>query len=379
MKGHFRKPGDKWYFWAELGTDGEGKRRQASRGWFRTRREAEAAFAAMHDELRMGTFVSESKTSVKDFLVDEELPATRVSIRPSTLDNYSSAMKRYVTPRIGSQQLGRVTPAMLNALYADLLATGRSGGLHGLSTKTVKEVHTILHKALHDAVRWGRLGRNPADLADPPAARSPEMQVWSAEQLRKFLKSVEGDRLYAILADVRNDRYVARWGLGLRWRDVDHKHERIAVVQSLLIVEHKRVFSEPTLKKGRRSVALDPTTPTASRSHRAAQAQERLLAGEMWTDSGLVFTTEPGGPIDPQRVTRNFGALSEAAGLPHIRLHDVRIRGAGCGRAREGRQRAPRPRQHCDHPRHLLARPSGVARGRSREDRSVHPREGSRR
>ena len=198
MKGHFRKRGGKWYFWAELGTDGDGKRQQVSRGGFRTRREAEAAFAAMRDELRKGTFVSETKTSVRAFLEDEWLPAIRVSIRPSTLDNYSSAMKRYVIPRIGGQQLGRVTPAMLNALYADLLATGRSGGLDGLSPKTVKEVHTILHKALHDAVRWGHLGRNPADLADPPAARSPEMQVWSAEQLRKFLKSVEGDRLYAM-------------------------------------------------------------------------------------------------------------------------------------------------------------------------------------
>ena len=171
MKGHFRKPGDKWYFWAELGTDGEGKRRQASRGWFRTRREAEAAFAAMHDELRMGTFVSESKTSVKDFLVDEELPATRVSIRPSTLDNYSSAMKRYVTPRISSQQLGRVTPAMLNALYADLLATGRSGGLHGLSTKTVKEVHTILHDPPQGAPRCGAVGSPRTEPCRP--GRSP--------------------------------------------------------------------------------------------------------------------------------------------------------------------------------------------------------------
>ena len=155
MKGHFRKRGDKWYFWAELGTDGDGKRQQVSRGGFRTRREAEAAFAAMRDELRKGTFVSETKTSVRAFLEDEWLPAIRVSIRPSTLDNYSSAMTRYVIPRIGGQQLGRVTPAMLNALYADLLATGRSGGLDGLSPKTVKEVHTIVHKALHDAVRWG--------------------------------------------------------------------------------------------------------------------------------------------------------------------------------------------------------------------------------
>ena len=64
-------------------------------------------------------------------------------------------MKRYVIPQIGGQRLGRVTPAMLNTLYADLLTTGRSGGLDGLSPKTVKEVHTILRKALRDAVRWG--------------------------------------------------------------------------------------------------------------------------------------------------------------------------------------------------------------------------------
>ena len=309
---------------AELGTDGDGKRQQVSRGGFRTRREAEAAFAAMRDELRKGTFVSETKTTVKEFLVDEWLPAIRVSIRPSTLDNYSSAMRRYVIPRIGGPQLGRVSPAMLNALYADLLATGRHDGLDGLSPKTVKEVHTILHKAMHDAVRWGRLGRNPADLADPPAARSPEMQVWSAEQLRKFLAFVADDRLYAMWLMYATTGMRRGEVLGLRWGDVDHKHGRIAVVQSLLIVEHKMMFSEPKTNKGRRSVALDPTTAGVLRSHRAAQAKEQLLAGEVWTNSGLVFTTELGGAIDPHRVTRNFGALSEAAGLPHIRLHDVR-------------------------------------------------------
>ena len=97
-----------------------------------------------------------------------------------------------------------------------------------------RKVHTIVHKALHDAVRWGRLGRNPADLADPPAARSPEMQVWSAEQLRKFLKSVEGDRLYAMWLMYATTGMRRGEVLGLRLRDVDHKHGRIAVVQSLL-------------------------------------------------------------------------------------------------------------------------------------------------
>jgi hypothetical protein len=61
-------------------------------------------------------------------------------------------------------------------------------------------------------------------------------------------------------------------------------------------VEHKLVFSEPKTNKERRSVALDPVTAGALRSHRAAQAAERLARGEGWTDSGLVFTNEDGTP-----------------------------------------------------------------------------------
>ena len=190
-------------------------------------------------------------------------PGDSGQIRPSTLHNYSLAMQRYVIPRIGGQQLGRGHAGDVECSVRRLARDWSLGGLDGLSPKTVKEVHTILHKALHDAVRWGRLGRNPADLADPPAARSPEMQVWSAEQLRKFVKSVEGDRLYAMWLMYATTGMRRGEVLGLRWRDVDHQNGRIAVVQSPLIVAAKIVFSEPKTNKGLRSVALDPTRAAA--------------------------------------------------------------------------------------------------------------------
>ena len=99
----------------------------------------------------------------------------------------------------------------------------------------------------------------------------------SAEQLRKFLKSVEGDRLYAMRLMYATTGMRRGEVLGLRLRDVDHKHGRIAVVQSLLIVEHKMMFSEPSTNKGRRSVALDPTTAAALRSHRAGRHRSSYL------------------------------------------------------------------------------------------------------
>ena len=89
----------------------------------------------------------------------------------------------------------------LNALYFELLVSGRADGRGGLSHKTVRYIHSIIHRALKDATRWNRLARNVAKAADPPAlTQAPERQTWSASQLRQFLDSVRGDRLYAVWA-----------------------------------------------------------------------------------------------------------------------------------------------------------------------------------
>jgi len=75
---------------------------------------------------------------------------------------------------------------------------------------------------------------------------------------------------------------------------------------------------------GKRALALDPATLAALREHRAKQEQERAAVGSAWTDSGLVFTRPNGAPIHPDLITDWFRRLSHNAGLPAIRLHDVR-------------------------------------------------------
>ena len=82
--------------------------------------------------------------------------------------------------------------------------------------------------------------------------------------------------------------------------------------------------SEPKTAKGKRSLALDPATAAALREHRARQAEERLMVGPGWQDSGLVFTWADGRPLHPERFSRWFERLAREAGLPKIRLHDVR-------------------------------------------------------
>jgi integrase len=73
-----------------------------------------------------------------------------------------------------------------------------------------------------------------------------------------------------------------------------------------------------------RKVALPQPCIRALPRHRAQQAADRLGAGDLWTDSNLVFTTRKGTPIEPRNINRTFDALVKRAGVQRIRFHDLR-------------------------------------------------------
>ncbi len=104
----------------------------------------------------------------------------------------------HIVPHIGSVKLQKLSGAQVNALYAKLTLEGKRDGKSGLAPRTVHHVHTCLHKACKDAVRWGYLTRNPLEAADPPRTSGSgegEMKTWTAEQLSAFLASTKNDRL----------------------------------------------------------------------------------------------------------------------------------------------------------------------------------------
>jgi len=113
--------------------------------------------------------------------------------------------------------------------------------------------------------------------------------------------------------------------IGLRWSAVDLERGTIAVVRAHAVVRYGEVTaSEPKTARGRRAIAIDAGTVAALRSHRARQAAERLAVGPGWADTDLVFTRADGTAIHPQRLTAWFEQAARRAGLPAIRLHDLR-------------------------------------------------------
>jgi integrase len=151
----------------------------------------------------------------------------------------------------------------------------------GLSALSIRHVHAVPHCALKDAVRWGRLARNPVDLADPPrvVAHGHELRTWSAEQLAAFLDSQRDDRLHALWHTLAMTGLRRGESLGLRWQDVDLEAGRLCVRRALVPCGKEVLVSEPKTACGRRVVALDPGTVAVLKGQAARQLQEQQDAG----------------------------------------------------------------------------------------------------
>jgi integrase len=247
---HTGKATTTWYVVVELGPTPDGRRRQKWHGGYRTRKEAEAVRAKLVNEVNTGIYAAPSKMTLGEWLTDSWLPTMRTQIKASTWDGYDRLMRLHVVPVPGRRPLHQLTPPMLNNLYVELMESGsrRGNTPSGLNPKTVRHVHTTLHKAVADAIDAGLLTTNVAERAKPPKPRvasQTEMKFWDPEQLAKFLVHVEGTRLQAAwhLAAMTGMRRGEV--LGLRWSDIDFQASRLAVRHTLVSVNYAIRDSSP--------------------------------------------------------------------------------------------------------------------------------------
>lgn len=324
--GSVRRVGSTWGFVVDVGRSA-GRRQQVRKRGFRTKKDAQEALTETLATLQRGTFVRPRKLALATYLEDWMAALEIAGRRATTIAGYRQLLRIHVLPTLGDIELQELSALDLDALYARLHATGSSGGRGPLGNRTIRYVHMVLGKALGDAERKGIVQRNVARLATPPSpssARSPEMTVWTPEQLRAFLEfsapSPHGPLLrVAAMTGLRRSELC-----GLRWVDVDLDQARLTVRQAITTVRHQPALGDVKSTRSRRVVDLDPVTLRVLRSERARQRARRLELGPKWADSGLVFTMPDGSGWHPDVITRAFTRLVERSDLPRIRLHDLR-------------------------------------------------------
>jgi integrase len=113
---------------------------------------------------------------------------------------------------------------------------------------------------------------------------------------------------------------------GLRWQDVDLENGTLSVRQQLVRTKGDGLrFTTPKSAMGRRSVRLTPKAVQALKDHHKEQLKQKQRLAELWKDTGLVFTSSVGTPLDPSNFTyHTFQPFLKRVELPKIRFHDLR-------------------------------------------------------
>lgn len=150
------------------------------------------------------------------------------------------------------------------------------------------------------------------------------MTVWTPAELSMFLGLIEGNRnevLFRLLAmaGMRRSEVV-----GLRWSDVQLDRHRLTVNPAATVVDGDESVDVPKTRRSRRVIDLDGDTTALLQRHRSRQRELFLRLGVTASANDRVFTNEGGDPIRPDSVGQAVGRLVKAAGVPAIRLHDLR-------------------------------------------------------
>lgn len=179
----------------------------------------------------------------------------------------------------------------------------------------------MLHRALRDAVRWDMTPRNAAEDAQPPRVSRPQLTVWTPEQLGTFVRHVREDRFHALWMLAATTGMRRGELAGLLVTDIDFKHARVTPSRPRVSVDGQVLDSDTKTEAGHRTMALDPRTLRALKEYVETWSEERRLLGQ---SSSLLFVWSDGTPLHPDTITSLFHDHVAAAGLPRIRLHDVR-------------------------------------------------------
>lgn len=340
-----RKPHGTWYYVADLGpgfsrdrSTGERTwklRRQQRKGGFRTQREAEAALADLLSASASGTHAHDERLTVAAFLASWIDAKAASGLRPTTERAYRQHIRDYLTPRLGHLRLRDLRPLHVEGALAQILADNE----RAVSGATVRRIHATLRSALTDAKRKHLVSINAAKDIALPRAERPKVRPWEPAELGKFLDHAVGadPRLGPMLEVMAATGLRRGEACALRWDDVDAEQAHLVVRRQLTDIpgEHACPFCDQTHRGRRfaatktasgdeRTVDLDSGTVGVLLALRLTQETERAAWGEAYRDHGLVFAREDGTPLDPSAVSKRHAELARAAGVRHVRLHDLR-------------------------------------------------------
>jgi integrase len=283
----------------------------------KSRAEAQRALAELKRQHATGELVVPSRMTFGQHFADW-MEANRGAWRPSTLAGYEGIGRNYMLPAWGDRKLQTLTPADIAKQY------GRWRGA-GVGARTLAIIHARLHRALRQAVLWGRISRNPADNVEPPRSTYRRPDLWTPEQASAFVAGLDGETWDGTLGAL-----LVGGGLrlgeafGLRWTDVDFDAATVRVERTRAMIRRQWTEGAPKTTAGVRVVSLPRFTVDALRRWRRSQAALRLATGRAWEGETRVVTLPSGRTPGRWQSAEFLRRRAAALCLPELRNHDLR-------------------------------------------------------
>ena len=268
-------------------------------------------------------------------------------VKPRTLKIYQDDIRLHIKPYLAAVKLNELDTHTVQRFFNTLLRSGKRVPKRDkegkivkkdgktvyegapLSSKTVKNVHGVLHGALRQAVVNRYIPINPADgdFCKLPKIQKQEIKPLDEVQIADFLKAIHGDRfeelfLVTLFTGLRQGEV-----LGLTWDCVDFDNGTLLVNKQMQLHQEQGIKAYqlvPTKNSKSRTITAAPSVMSLLKRRRAIQAQQHLEAGPLWQGSDLVFTDELGRHLTKSSVYRSFKKIVAAIGRPDARFHDLR-------------------------------------------------------
>lgn len=318
--------GKEYTYWEARYTEGvdpgTGKQIQRSISG-KTQKEVAKKLKAATAAIDAGTYIAPSKMTVGEWL-DIWTRDYLGGVKPFTVRSYTDQIKNHIKPALGAVKLEALNTHTIQGFYNGLGA--EKDGKPGLSPKTVKNIHGVLHKALQQAVAVGYIRFNPAEYCTLPRVIKKDLAPLDEVQSKAFLQAIRGQRFETLFTVTLFTGLREGEALGLTWDCVDFAKGTILVNKQLQREKKKNgayVFA-PLKNDKVRMITPAPWAMQVLRTQRAKQSEQRLKAGPLWEDSGLVFTNEIGHHLAIHTVYKDFKKVAAAIGRPDARFHDLR-------------------------------------------------------
>ena len=237
--------------------------------------------------------------------------------RPATYNLYEMITRIYLIPGLGTKRLTSLTVPMVQNFLNERLAKGDS-------VRKVQVMRTVLSAALTRAMREELVIRNVARLVELPEWRRGTVRPWSAAEARQFLAAAKSDPLYAafvvlIFCGLRRGE-----ALGLRWEDIDFPAGTIQIRMQLQRIRGELLLAPVKTHAGKRDLPLLDVVRQALDDQSKRQAAYRAEMGRAWPETGLVFTTRTGRPVEPRNFVRSFRRICDDDKIRLIKVHHLR-------------------------------------------------------